>query len=82
MTYQSIPRRRHTEDGAEYIGYDILGQEAGREPLLVEDVTEDGRFAEALCQALNREGVEPVHVFDMIFDFLSDEAWKNSLLYR
>ena len=82
MTYQCIPHRRHTEDGTAYIGYDILGQEAGREPLLVEDVTEDGRFAEALCQALDREGVEPVHVFDVISDFLSDEALKNSLLYR
>ena len=82
MTYQSIPHRRHTEDGTEYIGYDILGQEAGQEPLRIEDVTEDGRFAEALCQALNREGVEPVHLFDIISDFLSDEAWKNSLLYR
>ncbi len=82
MTYQSIPHRRRTEDGTEYIGYDILGQEAGREPLLIEDVTEDGRFAEALCAALNREGAEPVHVFDIISDFLSDEEWKNSLLYR
>ena len=82
MTYQFIPRRRHTEDGTAYIGYDILGREAGREPLLIEDVTEDRRFAEALCQALEHGKAEPVHVFDIISDFLSDEEWKNSLLYR
>ena len=82
MTYQSVPHPRRTEDGTDYIGYDILGQAAGQEPLLVEDVTEDRRFAEALCDALNREKAEPVHVFDIISDFLSDTALKNSLLYR
>lgn len=82
MTYHSVPHHRRTEDGAEYIGYDILGQETGREPLLIEDVTEDGRFALALSDLLNRERVEPVHAFDVIFDFLSDEELKNSLLYR
>ena len=82
MTYHSVPHHRRTEDGAAYIGYDILGQEAGREPLLIEDVTEDRRFALALCDVLNRERVEPEHFFDVIFDFLSDEELKNSLLYR
>ena len=82
MTYQIMPRTRRGEDGSEYLGYDILGQEAGQPPLLAEDVTEDRRFALALCEALNRERVEPVHFFDVISDFLSDTALKNSLLYR
>lgn len=80
MIYYATARERRTEDGIEYLGYDILGQEPGREPLLIEDATEDGAFARAFCEALNRERVEPVHVFDILCDFLADSGLKNSLL--
>lgn len=80
MTYRAVARRYRTEDGTAYTGYDILGEGAGEAPLRVEDVTEDRRFARLLCAALNREQAEPVHVLDVISDFLSDSELKNSLL--
>ena len=82
MTYQSIPRRQRAADGTVYVGYDITGQEDGQDPLIAEDVTDDGRFAQALCELLNREEVEAVHFFDIISDILGDGELKNSLLYR
>ena len=80
MIYRAVPRRYRTSDGVRYTGYDVIGQEDGLDTLRVEDVTEDARFARLLCAALNREQAEPVHVLDIISDFLADSQWKNSLL--
>ena len=79
MIYRAEARARRSPEGIRYIGWDIVGASAG-ETLRVEDVTEDGPFALALAEALNREGAEPVHVCDIISDFLSDSGWKRALL--
>ncbi len=81
MPYRIIPRRYRSEDGKAYTGYDIAGTSEDGTPLRVEDVTEDRRFAKLLCAVLNREQVEPVHVYDVISDILADPELKNSLLH-
>ncbi len=80
MTYRIFSRRCRTADGTAYIGWGIEGTGEGEETLRVEDVTEDKRFAQLLAAALNRERAEPVHVFDVISDFLADPELKRSLL--
>ena len=82
MTYRIFSRRCRTADGVSYIGWGIEGRGEGEETLRLEDVTEDKRFAELLAAALNREQAEPVHVFDIISDFLADPELKRSLLGR
>ena len=82
MTYRIFSRRCRTADGVGYTGWGIEGTGEGEETLRVEDVTEDKRFAELLAAALNREQAEPVHVFDIISDFLADPELKRSLLGR
>ena len=82
MTYRIFSRRCRTADGVGYVGWGIEGTGEGEETLRVEDVTEDKRFAQLLAAALNREKAEPVHVFDIISDFLADPELKRSLLGR
>ena len=82
MTYRIFSQRRRTADGVGYTGWGIEGRGEGEEPLRLEDVTEDKRFAELLAAALNREKAEPVHVFDVVSDFLADPELKRSLLGR
>lgn len=82
MTYRIFSQRCRTADGVRYIGWGIEGTGPGEEPLRLEDVTEDRRFAALLAAALNREQAEPVHVFDVISDFLADPELKRSLLGR
>lgn len=81
MIYRTESRRYRMEDGTSYRGWDLVGFENGAEALRVADMTEDRRFAELLCAALNREKAEPMHITDIISDFLSDSEWKNSLLH-
>lgn len=81
MPYRMAARTYHMEDGTPYTGYDIVGRTEAGAPLRVEDVTEDRSFARLLCAVLNRERVEPVHVYDVISDILADSEWKNSLLH-
>ncbi|MBR3556023.1 MAG: hypothetical protein IKN89_08925 [Oscillospiraceae bacterium] len=82
MTYRVFSRRCRTADGVRYIGWGIEGRGEGEAPLYLEDVTEDKEFALLLAAALNREQAEPVHVFDIISDFLADPELKKSLLGR
>ncbi len=82
MTYRIFSRRCRTADGTPYTGWGIEGAGPGETPFRLEDVTEDKRFAQLLAAALNREQVEPVHVFDIISDFLADPELKRSLLGR
>ncbi|MBR4702373.1 MAG: hypothetical protein IKO91_00870 [Oscillospiraceae bacterium] len=79
MIYRAEARPRTSPDGLSYLGWDIVG-EGEEEALRLEDVTEDAAFARALAEALNREGAERVHVYDIISDFLSDSGWKRALL--
>ncbi len=80
MTYRIFPMRCRTVDGTRYTGWGIEGTDEGGRSLRLEDVTEDRRFAELLAAVLNREQAEPVHVADIISDFLSDSELKRSLL--
>ena len=82
MTYRVFSQRCRTADGIRYTGWGIEGVGEGEETLRLEDVTEDKRFARLLAAVLNREQVEPVHVFDIISDFLADSELKRSLLGR
>jgi hypothetical protein len=80
VTYRIFASRCRTADGIRYVGWGIEGVGDGGERLRLEDVTEDRRFAELLAAVLNREKAEPVHVADVISDFLSDSELKRSLL--
>ena len=82
MTYRIFSRRCRTADGVRYTGWGIEAVEDGKPVLRLEDVTEDRQFARLLAAALNREQAEPVHVFDIISDFLADPELKRSLLGR
>ena len=82
MTYRVFSQRCRTSDGICYTGWGIEGRGEGEETLRLEDVTEDKQFAVLLAAVLNREQAEPVHVFDIISDFLADPALKRSLLGR
>jgi hypothetical protein len=82
MTYRVFSQRCRTSDGIRYTGWGIEGSGEGEAPLRLEDVTEDKQFALLLAAALNREQAEPVHVFDIISDFLADPELKRSLLGR
>lgn len=82
MAYRIAAHIYHTEDGTPYKGYDIVGRSAEGAPLRVEDVTDDRSYARLLCAVLNRERVEPVHLFDVISDILADSELKNALLHR
>lgn len=82
MTYRVFSQRCRTSDGIRYTGWGIEGRGEGEEALRLEDVTEDKQFALLLAAALNREQAEPVHVFDIISDFLADPELKRSLLGR
>lgn len=82
MTYRVFSQRYRTSDGIRYTGWGIEGSGEGEAPLRLEDVTEDKQFALLLAAALNREQAEPVHVFDIISDFLADPELKRSLLGR
>ena len=80
MTYRIFPARCRTAEGVRYTGWGIEGVGEDGKRVRVEDVTEDRRFAELLAAVLNRERAEPVHVYDVISDFLSDPELKRSLL--
>ena len=82
MTYRVFSQRCRTSAGIRYTGWGIEGSGEGEAPLRLEDVTEDKQFALLLAAALNREQAEPVHVFDIISDFLADPELKRSLLGR
>ena len=82
MTYRIFSRRCRTAGGDRYTGWGIEGVEGGKPVFRLEDVTEDKRFARLLAAALNREQAEPVHVFDIVSDFLADSELKRSLLGR
>ena len=82
MTYRTSARIYHMEDGTPYTGYDIVGRSEEGAPIRVEDVTDDRSYAKLLCAVLNRERVEPVHLFDVISDILADSEMKNTLLHR
>lgn len=64
-------------DAGPYRGWGIRLEGA---PLLqVPDISDDRRFVGMLAAVLNRERVEPVHVYDVICDLLS-EPWRQAEL--
>ncbi len=52
------------------------GSCAGR----VEDISEDCAYVQLVAAVLNRERAEPVHLRDILENFLSDPDTKNTLL--
>jgi len=77
MTYHVIRGEYRTEDGVRYVGWGIEGG-----GVRVEDVSTDKAAVSALAALLERERAEPVHLFDIISDFLADFGEENSLLPR
>ena len=84
MVYYTVfSQQMFTQESGSYTGWGIEGREEDGSPAgRVEDLTEDREFALLVAAALNREQAEPVHVFDIISDFLADPELKRSLLGR
>ena len=81
--YTVFSQQIFTQELGSYTGWGIEGREEDGSPAgRVEDLTEDREFALLVAAALNREQAEPVHVFDIISDFLADPELKRSLLGR
>ncbi len=81
MKYRVFSTRCHSEIIGAYRGWGIRGRDGTGQRVFVEDISEDREFVCLLAAALNRERVEPVHVYDIITDFLSDPERKKSLLH-
>ena len=63
----------HTVDGKCYIFYGISALEGGQPRISVRDVCTDRRRVERLVEDCNRLGLSPLHLRDVIEDFLLEE---------
>ena len=66
-----ICERLTSEEGKEYNAYGIKTQGFGDEDVFVSDVTDDCDALETLVRLCNDEKLDPIHIYDVIEDFLA-----------
>ncbi len=70
ITSTPLPR----EGGGSYVGYGIRLTAEDGSASTVEDISPDRERVEALARLFEAEQLEPVHLFDAVYDALSDGA--------
>ena len=68
---------RHTVDGKCYIFYGIAAFDEERALVAVRDVSKEKERIEQLIEACNRLALSPLHLHDVVEDFLVEEALKE-----
>ena len=69
--YSVFCEKLSSEEGREYNGYGIKAEVGENQSLCVSDVTDDREALEALVRLCNDEGLDPIHIYDVIEDFLA-----------
>ncbi|MBQ5321172.1 MAG: hypothetical protein J6K88_03825 [Oscillospiraceae bacterium] len=64
--YKCVEQRIKSEENGEYRSYGIR---VSRDKV-IEDVSTDKNFVEALTEKLNRLKVDPIHIYDVLEDEL------------
>lgn len=70
IQYQIIETKETEDENSGCIGYGLQCSCAG-ETVSVRNITPDRMQAERLGEMLERNGVEPVHLFDVVYDLLA-----------
>jgi len=73
INYKIIETEEISEENGSYIGYGLRCI-CGAESAEVKNISASRREAERLASLLEREGVEPVHLFDVLYDLLVENA--------
>ncbi len=71
--YKIIETEEMCEENGSYIGYGLRCV-CGAESAEVKNISASRKSAERLAAMLEREAVEPVHLFDVLYDLLADNA--------
>lgn len=73
ISYKIIETEEINEENQRYTGYGLRCI-CGAESAEVKNISASRSSAERLAAMLEREGVEPVHLFDVLYDLLVDNA--------
>jgi len=73
INYQIIQTEEKDENNGVYIGYGLRCT-YGAESAEVKNISINGESVRRLAELLERESVEPVHLFDVLYDLLADNA--------
>ena len=73
IIYQIIETEEISGENKTYTGYGLRCACEG-ECAIAENISPDRGSVERLMHTLEREKVEPVHLFDVIYDLLADNA--------
>ncbi len=73
ISYKIIETKEINEENQSYTGYGLRCI-CGAESAEVKNISTSRSSAERLAAMLEREGVEPVHLFDVLYDLLVDNA--------
>lgn len=71
--YKIIETEEISEENRRYTGYGLRCI-CGAESAEVKNISASRKSAERLAAMLERESVEPVHLFDVLYDLLADNA--------
>ena len=75
INYSIIETREADGKNEPYIGYGLRCV-CGTESAEVKNISPSRKTTQQLAELLEREAVEPVHLFDVIYDLLSDGCVK------
>lgn len=73
IKYEIIETEESGELNERYMGYGLRCT-CGEENAEVKNISPDRDSVKRLAEMLEREGAEPVHLFDLIYDLLADNA--------
>ena len=71
IRYEIIESKERCETGEVYIGYGLKCSMGG-ETALAENISPHRESVERLAAVMEREGVEPVHLLDVVYDLLAE----------
>lgn len=75
IKYKIIETKEFAEDSEPYIAYG-LSCSFGSESAEIGDISPNREAVERLADLLEREEVEPVHLFDVLYDMLASGSFR------
>lgn len=80
IRYVEFEETLWSEEVGFYIGYGIKVVENGKEMLKISDVSTDKDAVKALAEKCNKGCLDPIHLFDVIEDYLADpyDEFRNN----
>lgn len=72
VRYEVVGEYLYSPEIGEYFSYGIAVFEGNAAPKIISDVSVEKEPLEELCRRCADEGLDPIHIYDIIEDFLSN----------